>query len=123
MAIDSDLLARANAILADSPVLDGHNDLPWALRAQVRYDLDARDIAKDQRAYLHTDLARLRAGGVGGQFWSVFVTVDMAGDDAVSATLEQIDCVRALADRYPDHLRLAATAAEVEDARRAGRIA
>ncbi|HEV3357562.1 MAG TPA: dipeptidase [Pseudonocardiaceae bacterium] len=123
MAIDSDLLARANAILADSPVLDGHNDLPWALRAQVRYDLDARDIAKDQRAYLHTDLARLRAGGVGGQFWSVFVTVDMAGDDAVTATLEQIDCVRALADRYPDQLRLAATAAEVEDARRAGRIA
>ncbi|CAM5388932.1 Membrane dipeptidase OS=Streptomyces albaduncus OX=68172 GN=FHS32_006244 PE=4 SV=1 [Streptomyces griseoloalbus] len=48
------------------PVVDGHNDLPWALREQVGYDLDARDIAADQRGLLHTDLARLRAGGVGG---------------------------------------------------------
>jgi membrane dipeptidase len=123
MAIDTALLARANAILADSPVIDGHNDLPWALRKQVRYDLDQRDIAKDQHEFLHTDLARLRAGGVGGQFWSVYVSVDMAGDNAVTATLEQIDCVRALAERYPDDLRLAGTAREVEDARRAGRIA
>ncbi|HEY2700775.1 MAG TPA: dipeptidase [Pseudonocardiaceae bacterium] len=123
MATDSTLLARATEILADAPVIDGHNDLPWALRQQVRYDLDQRDIAKDQSDHLHTDLPRLRAGGVGGQFWSVYVPVELAKDDAVSATLEQIDCVRALVDRYPDQLRIARTAAEIEQARAAGRIA
>lgn len=123
MATDSALLARATEILAEAPVIDGHNDLPWALREQVRYDLDQRDIAKDQSEHLHTDLARLRAGGVGGQFWSVYVPVELAKDDAVSATLEQIDCVRALVERYPDTLRLARTAAEIEQARTAGRIA
>ena len=123
MVTDAALLAHATEILADAPVIDGHNDLPWALRTQVGYDLDQRDIAKDQTEHLHTDLARLRAGGVGGQFWSVYVSVDMAKDDAVSATLEQIDCVRALADRYPDQLRLANTAAEVEQARAERRIA
>ncbi|HEX3786067.1 MAG TPA: dipeptidase [Pseudonocardiaceae bacterium] len=123
MVTDSALLDRARAVLADHPVIDGHNDLPWALRVQVRYDLDRRDIAADQREFLHTDLARLRSGGVGGQFWSVFVPVELAGDEAVTATLEQIDCVRALAERYPNDLRLARTAAQVEQARQAGRIA
>jgi membrane dipeptidase len=117
------LLARANEILAHAPVIDGHNDLPWALRVQVGYDLDQRDVAKDQSAHLHTDLPRLRAGGVGGQFWSVYVPVELAKDAAVTATLEQIDCVRALARRYPDDLRIAVSAAEVEQARRDGRIA
>ena len=114
---------RARALLAEHPVVDGHNDLPWALRGQVGYDLDQRDLAADQRAYLHTDLARLRAGGVGAQFWSVYVRTDYTGDRAVSATLEQIDCVRALAARYPDQLRLAFTADEMEAARASGRIA
>ena len=123
MATDSALIARASQILADAPVIDGHNDLPWALRSQVGYDLDQRDIAEDQREHLHTDLARLRAGGVGGQFWSVFVPVELTGGNAVTATLEQIDCVRALAARYPDQLQLARSAREVEDARAAGRIA
>jgi len=116
-------LDRARALLAEHPVVDGHNDLPWALRGQVGYDLDQRDLAADQRAYLHTDLARLRAGGVGAQFWSVYVRTDYTGDRAVSATLEQIDCVRALAARYPDQLRLAFTADEMEAARASGRIA
>ncbi|MET7513968.1 dipeptidase [Streptomyces sp. NPDC005480] len=116
-------LERARAILADFPVADGHNDLPWALRAQVAYDLDARDIAVDQSAHLHTDLARLRAGGVGAQFWSVYVPSDMAGDVAVSATLEQIDCVQQLIERYPADLRRALTAADMEAARTEGRIA
>ncbi|HEY4020374.1 MAG TPA: dipeptidase, partial [Pseudonocardiaceae bacterium] len=123
MVTDSALLARANEILAQAPVIDGHNDLPWALRWQVRYDLDQRDIGKDQSEHLHTDLPRLRAGGVGGQFWSVYVPVELDKDDAVTATLEQIDCVRALANRYPEDLRIARTATEVEQARRDGRIA
>jgi len=116
-------LERARAVLADFPVVDGHNDLPWALREQVAYDIDARDLALDQSAHLHTDLARLRAGGVGAQFWSVYVRSDMAGDTAVSATLEQIDCVQQLIERYPAELRRALTAADMEAARAEGRIA
>ncbi|MFC9884697.1 dipeptidase [Streptomyces libani] len=113
----------AQDLLARWPVVDGHNDLPWALREQVRYDLDRRDIAADQSAHLHTDLPRLRAGGVGAQFWSVYVRADYAGDKAVSATLEQIDVVRELVARYPGELRLALTADDMEAARAQGRIA
>ncbi|MEN8655666.1 dipeptidase [Streptomyces sp. 21So2-11] len=110
-------------MLAAHPVVDGHNDLPWALREQVRYDLDRRDIATDQQAHLHTDIPRLRAGGVGAQFWSVYVRSDLAGDDAVSATLEQIDVVTQLLARYPDDLVRALTAEDMEAARAEGRIA
>ncbi|MDK1475760.1 dipeptidase [Streptomyces sp. 549] len=116
-------LARARALLAEHPVVDGHNDLPWALRAQVRYDLDRRDIATDQSAHLHTDLPRLRAGGVGAQFWSVYVRSDYAGDTAVTACLEQVDAVRQLLARYPDDIQAATTADEMEAARDRGRIA
>ncbi|WP_320780989.1 dipeptidase [Streptomyces sp. CRN 30] len=114
-------LDRARKLLADFPVVDGHNDLPWALREQVRYDLAARDIATDQSAHLHTDLARLRAGGVGAQYWSVYVRSDLPG--AVTSTLEQIDCVRQLIDLHPGELRAALTAADMEAARAEGRIA
>lgn len=116
-------LEEARGLLAEHPVVDGHNDLPWALRNQVRYDLDRRDIGADQSAYLHTDIPRLRAGGVGAQFWSVYVRSDFAGDEAVSATLEQIDAVGQLIDRYPDTLVRALTADDMEAARERGRIA
>ncbi|ELS53812.1 putative Dipeptidase [Streptomyces viridochromogenes Tue57] len=116
-------LEAARELLREFPVVDGHNDLPWALREQVRYDLDARDIATHQGAHLHTDIPRLREGGVGAQFWSVYVRSDYAGDTAVSATLEQIDCVRQLLARYPADLRPALTAADMEAARAEGRIA
>ncbi|MER5375175.1 dipeptidase [Streptomyces sp. NPDC002553] len=111
----------ARELLREFPVVDGHNDLPWALREQVAYDLDARDIAGDQRAHLHTDLPRLREGGVGAQYWSVYVRSDLP--DAVPATLEQIDCVQRLVERHPEHLRAALTAADMEAARAEGRIA
>jgi membrane dipeptidase len=114
-------LEEARELLRAFPVVDGHNDLPWALREQVRYDLDARDIAVPQGDHLHTDIPRLRAGGVGAQYWSVFVRADLP--DPVTATLEQIDCVRRLIDRHPDALRPATTAADVEEARAEGRIA
>ncbi|WUH93240.1 dipeptidase [Streptomyces sp. NBC_00433] len=118
-----DLLARARDLLAAHPVVDGHNDLPWALRKQVSYDLDRLDIAADQSDRLHTDIPRLRAGGVGGQFWSVYVSVELAGADAVTATLEQIDVVHRMTERYPDDLALALTADDIEEARGRGRIA
>jgi membrane dipeptidase len=115
---------RIKELLSRAPVVDGHNDLPWALRLKTRYDLDALDVGVDQRATgLHTDLPRLREGGVGAQFWSVYVPCELEGDAAVAATLEQIDAVRMLAERYPDRLALASTADEIEAARAAGRIA
>ncbi|GHD95857.1 dipeptidase [Streptomyces naganishii] len=114
-------LERTRALLREFPVVDGHNDLPWALREQVRYDLAARDIAGPQDAHLHTDIPRLREGGVGAQFWSVYVRADLP--DPVPATLEQIDCVRQLLDRYPADLAPALTAADMEAARAEGRIA
>ncbi|MFI9648893.1 dipeptidase [Streptomyces sp. NPDC052040] len=117
----SNSLETARELLRAHPVVDGHNDLPWALREQVRYDLDARDIATPQNAHLHTDLPRLREGGVGAQYWSVYVRSDLP--DAVPATLEQIDCVRQLIARHPGELRAALTAADMEAARAEGRIA
>ncbi len=121
--VSADHPARARELLAAHPVVDGHNDLPWALREQARYDLDRLDIAGDRSASLHTDIPRLRAGGVGAQFWSVYVPASLAGDDAVSATLEQIDCVRQLTERYPADLRPALTADDMETARAERRIA
>src|SRR4051794_39697605 len=114
-------LEEARELLREFPVVDGHNDLPWALREQVRYDLASRDIAQHQNAHLHTDIPRLREGGVGAQYWSVFVRADLP--DAVPATLEQIDCVRQLLARYPRDLRPALTAADMTAARGEGRIA
>ncbi|MET9733050.1 dipeptidase [Streptomyces sp. NPDC006458] len=114
-------LEAVRELLAEFPVVDGHNDLPWALREQVRYDLAARDIAVRQDGRLHTDLPRLREGGVGAQYWSVYVRTDLP--DPVTATLEQIDCVRQLIDRHPRELRAAFTAADLEAARGEGRIA
>ncbi|MFI8238733.1 dipeptidase [Streptomyces sp. NPDC085866] len=114
-------LDDARALLREFPVVDGHNDLPYALRKQVRYDLDALDLAASQRASLHTDLPRLREGGVGAQYWSVYVPSDQP--DAVPATLEQIDGVRQMLARYPAQLAPALTAADMEGARADGRIA
>ncbi|GAA3046023.1 dipeptidase [Kitasatospora albolonga] len=119
----SELVDRARALLRTAPVVDGHNDLPWAMRAQAGYDLDAIDLTADQSGRLHTDFARLRGGGVGAQFWSVYVRSDFAGDHAVSATLEQVDFVREMTARHPEVFRLALTADEMEAARAEGRIA
>jgi membrane dipeptidase len=104
------------------PVLDGHNDLAWALRNRCGYDLSAVDLACGEPA-LATDLPRLRAGGVAGQFWSVFVPCSLRGADAVTATLEQVDAVHRLVAAFPDHLALCRTADDVHAAMAAGRLA
>ncbi len=112
-------------LLARHPILDGHNDLAFAMRDLVGYDMAAYplDVAQTKT---QTDLVRLRAGGVGGQFWSVFVPSNWTGDDTpnpITATLEQIDFVLRMVARYPADLALALTAADVRAAMDGGRIA
>ena len=104
---------RAAAILKQSPLVDGHNDYPWALREKAQRDLSKLDISKPQPTIM-TDIARLRAGGVGGQFWSVYVPAELAGQAAVTATMEEIDTVYAMIRKYPETFELATTADEVE---------
>jgi membrane dipeptidase len=115
-------IERAKAILAAHPLIDGHNELPWEFRQQVAYNLDRLDLTQPVPT-TQTDIPRLRAGGVGGQFWSVFVPSRLQGDKAVSATLEQIDFVHAMVRRYPETFAFARTADDVERAFAGGRIA
>ena len=115
-------LAHARALLAEHPLVDGHNDLPWAAREQARYDFTVLDLAR-RVPTTQTDLPRLRDGGVGAQFWSVFVPSTLQGDAAVVATLEQVDAVHRMVETYADDLTLALTADDVERARDEGRIA
>lgn len=116
------LPAHARALMKQVPLIDGHNDLPWALRQSVRYDFDTVDIAKPQ-PQLMTDIPRLREGQVGGQFWSVYVPATLQGDAAVSATLEQVDAVHEMMRRYPAAFTLVRTAAELERAFAGGTVA
>ncbi|HKE70392.1 MAG TPA: membrane dipeptidase, partial [Nocardioidaceae bacterium] len=108
--------------LRQVPLVDGHNDYPWTHRDLAGYDLGSLPFDVHQPG-LHTDLPRLRRGGVGAQFWSVYVPASLAGEAAVIATLEQIAFVRRLADRYADALALTTTADQVDAAVAAGRIA
>ncbi|MEJ7796334.1 MAG: membrane dipeptidase, partial [Nocardioides sp.] len=80
-------------------VIDGHNDLLWEARKQVGYDFDRLDVGVGGTP-THTDLPRLVEGGVGGQFWSVYVPTSLAGEAAVTATLEQVDGVHRMVERY-----------------------
>ncbi|MCI9890079.1 dipeptidase [Micrococcales bacterium 31B] len=103
------------------PILDGHNDLAW----HARTTRDYATAGVDQTALtLHTDIPKMREGGLGGQFWSVYVDdTDLAGADLLQAVIEQIDFVHRLAADYPDTFALATTAAEARAAMGAGRIA
>ena len=111
---------RVATVLAKTPLIDGHNDLPWALREG--FGSNWPDLSKNQPK-LHTDIPRLRTGKIGGQFWSVWVPVSFKGDAAVTATLEQIDAVKRLVATYPGTFELAVTAADVRRIHKAGRIA
>jgi membrane dipeptidase len=107
-------------LLAAHPVVDGHNDLLWTMRDLNGYDFAAYDVGERQTR-THTDLPRMREGGLGAQFWSVFVP--SRAEDPVRMTLEQVDAAYAMIARYDDRLALATTADEVEAAWRDGRIA
>ena len=116
---------QARRILERTPLIDGHNDLPWALRQEHGNDPHAVDLTTNLEAStdLHTDIPRLRAGGMGGQFWSVYVPATLTPPDAAVATFEQIDTVKRLVAAHPDVFELATTAADIERIHRRGRIA
>ena len=115
-------LSLTRALLSRFPLIDGHNDLPWELRELYGSDLSAADLT-GRLPNTQTDIPRLVEGGVGGQFWSVYVPAGLAGEAAVTAVLEQIDLVHRMIDRYPARFQLALTASDVDEAFRAGRIA
>jgi membrane dipeptidase len=122
LAMADETLTRATELLRSTPLVDGHNDLPWALRHLAFYEMDRVDPGS-RLEQTHTDLVRLVEGAVGAQFWSVYVPSNLPGHEAVTATLEQIDFVHQLVARHPDRLGLALTAADVERVFADGRIA
>ena len=130
-AADRDFAARIDRVLSATPLIDGHNDLPWEIRTRANGHIDSINLAKDTARIpppangvaLMTDIPRLRAGRVGGQFWSVWVPVEMKGFEAVQTTIEQIDLVKRIAARYPADLEMAYTAADIRRIHHAKKIA
>jgi Zn-dependent dipeptidase, microsomal dipeptidase homolog len=118
--------ARIDRILREVPLIDGHNDLPWQYSERVKNHLAQIDIRQDQSKLtppLHTDIARLRQGRIGGQFWSVYIPTTLKGGDAVRAVIEQIDVVHRLVELYPDTFELARSADDVVRIHRSGKVA
>ena len=119
---------RIEQVLRETPLIDGHNDIPWQIRRRVNNDLSQLDLNADLASIenpTHTDIPRLRRGLVGGQFWSVYVPIREYGGTAehVQQVIEQIDVVYQMADRYSETFEMAYTAADVEDIHRRGKIA
>jgi membrane dipeptidase len=117
------LTDAARKLHASSLVIDGHNDMPWEIRKQGASSFDKMDISKLQPT-LQTDIPRLREGGVGAQFWSVWVPVETGyRGEAFATTLEQIDLVKHMIARYPETFELALTADDIERIHKEGKIA
>jgi membrane dipeptidase len=118
--------ARIERVLARTPLIDGHNDLPEVLREELGDQASLADFSGRTGtpiAKLQTDIARLRKGHVGGQFWSVWIDVSITGPDAIKKTLEQIDFVRTMVARNPESFAMASTADDVVRIHKSGRIA
>ncbi len=118
-------LEQATRILESVPLIDGHNDVPIQYRNRAQYKLSAIDFNNTTllERPMHTDIPRMRAGRVGGQFWSVYVPTNVPESESVQMTLEQIDFVYRLIDAFPDHFELALTADDIERVFKNGRIA
>jgi membrane dipeptidase len=122
---------RVEQVLLRTPLIDGHNDLPWEIRDRYKSDFSLIDLASDthhlpvgeNQTALMTDIPRLRAGLVGAQFWSVWVPVEVQGFQAVQMTLEQIDLVKRMAARYPADFAMAYTAADIRRIHKSHKIA
>jgi membrane dipeptidase len=123
--------ASVDTVLTKTPVIDGHNDLPWTIRERFGGDLSKVDLASDTSKLtppagepaMMTDIPRLRAGHVGAQFWSVWIPVATTGPAAVQTTIEQIDLVKAIALRWPRDFAMAYTAADIRRIEREHKVA
>lgn len=128
-AVDPKIAARVEKVLKATPLIDGHNDLAEQVRGRFGGKLDRVDMRADTSKILAdgvpmmTDIPRLKAGHVGGQFWSVFIPSSFDGPIAIQATLEQMDIVKALPARYPDVFEMAYTADDVVRIHKAGKVA
>ena len=123
--IDPKVTARIDRILKATPLIDGHNDIAEQLAEHYKRNISGLASGTGQRQpnALMTDMARLHAGRVGGQFWSVYINGALTGDAAIRETIEEIDVVRRMIDAYPNHLELARTADDVVQIHRKGKIA
>ena len=128
--VDPKIAARVDKVLAKTPLIDGHNDVPWAIRQRVGVRPDKVDLNTDTSGLkepggpgMMTDIARVRAGKLGGQFWSVYIPASVDGPLAVEMTLEQIDIAKSLAQRYPTVFEMAYTADDIVRIHKAGRVA
>jgi membrane dipeptidase len=117
--------------LIQTPLIDGHNDLPWEIRERYKSDVAAIDLESDthhlpveagQAAFM-TDIPRLHAGHVGAQFWSVWIPVETQGPQAVQMTLEQIDLVKRMSARYSADFAMAYSAADIRRIHKSHKIA
>ncbi len=126
--------ARVENVLKATPLIDGHNDLPWEIHARFGGDPTKIDLRTDtshtpppasdpDAPGLMTDIPRLKAGRLGGQFWSVWIPTEVQGPAAVQLTLEEIDLVKDLSARYPDVFETAYSADDIVRIHAAGRIA
>ena len=133
-ASDKAIASRVERLLDAQPVIDGHNDLPWALRERIDNDLSKIDLSRDtaqlpapentpDAVALMTDIPRLRSGHVGGQFWSVWIPVSVTGPRAVEMTVEQIDLVKKMVAAYPKTFELALTADDIVRSQSSGKVA
>jgi membrane dipeptidase len=126
-----DFQQRVDRVLLRTPLIDGHNDLPWEIRERFNNDVAAVDLSadtahlalKEGQVALMTDIPRMRAGHMGAQFWSVWIPVNTAGYEAVQITLEQIDLVKRMTARYPKDLQMAYGAADIRRIHKSGKIA
>ncbi len=114
---------KVQRVLNTVPLIDGHNDLPWAIRQSASAPHDVRAYNLRGRTAGHTDIDRLRAGGVGAQFWSVYIPFSAVDEGAARIQLEQIDIVNQVIERHPDVFGLALTASDIESVFGSGRIA
>ena len=122
---------RIDQVLLQTPLIDGHNDLPWEIRERFKSDLAAINLGADTKhlpfepgqAALMTDIPRLRAGHVGAQFWSVWIPVSTPGFEAVQMTLEQIDLVKRMSAQYPADFAMAYSAADIRRIHKSRKIA
>ncbi len=116
-------LERARRILASVPLVDGHNDLPWEIRTNREHPMDVAAYDLRTRTPGHTDLARLRSGMVGAQFWSIYVPGEARDSGYARIQLEEFDIARRMIARYPEALMPALTAADIERAHAEGKVA